>query len=367
MGFLSYVRSEWPSMTIMIVTCALVSFVLEVAGARLAVVVLVACMFLVATVLVFAAGYARRRGFYNELESYAVDGEHPLWAMEGVARPDFLEGELTYDALASIAKSANDEVAKHRRQVADYREYIETWVHESKSPLAAAHLMLENLDEELTALARAEGPERERAVSNMALRVDALDEELDRVEGYINQALFYARSEALDRDYLIRKYSLRTLTSDAIKANARALISAYIAPVRRDLDFEVFTDKKWIEFIFGQIIQNSVKYACDRPDVGSIIEFSAVLVDEGTATERVELTVRDNGCGVAAADLPRVFDKGFTGENGRTSKRSTGIGLYLVKRLCQKMGVGIEAYSEEGIGFELVLSFSTNKYRYFEV
>ena len=110
--------------------------------------------------------------------------------------------------------------------------------------------------------------------------------------------------------------------------------------------------------------QNSVKYA--RED-NAFVEFSARLCDEGRATERVELTIRDNGCGVsAAATLPRVFEKGFTGEVGRTGKRSTGIGLYLVKRLCDKMGVGIEAASAQGEGFAVTLAFSTNRFHFFE-
>ena len=189
----------------------------------------------------------------------------------------------------------------------------------------------------------------------------ALDDELCRVEGFIEQALFYARSETVDRDYLIRKYRLGDLVAASVKANAATLIGVHMAPVMHDLDFEVFTDEKWIEFIFGQVIQNAAKYARrDNPR----LEFSGVLRDRGNANERVELTVRDNGCGVSAADLPRVFDKGFTGENGRSGKRSTGIGLYLVKRLCDKMGVGILADSVEGEGFAITFSFSTNKFQY---
>lgn len=139
------------------------------------------------------------------------------------------------------------------------------------------------------------------------------------------EALYYARSEVVERDYLIRRWNLKALVTGAIKANARELIAAHVAPVCENLDFEVFTDEKWLEFILGQLIQNSIKYA--RED-GAKIVFSGALLDEGLASERIELTVADNGCGVCAADLPRVFEKGFTGDNGRTTKRATGIGLY---------------------------------------
>ena len=154
-----------------------------------------------------------------------------------------------------------------------------------------------------------------------------------------------------------------------MKANARELIAAGAVPVLHDLDQRVFTDEKWMTFILGQVVQNSIKYARTE---GARIEFSARLLDAGSAEERVVLRVSDNGCGVGAGDLPRVFDKGFTGEAGRsgeaghTGKRSTGIGLYLVKKLCDKMNVNVAATSVPGSSFTVEFSFPANKYSYFE-
>ena len=283
----------------------------------------------------------------EDLERAAEELESPAWVQEMVQCPTYAEGELEYEVLRRVGKAACDEVAEGRRQTDDYRDYIESWVHEAKLPLAAAHLILENLD----------GSEDDLS------RVDDLGRELARVERYIDQALYYARSEVVERDYLIRRWDLKTLVTGAIKANARELIAAHVAPVCENLDFEVFTDEKWLEFILGQLIQNSIKYA--RED-GAKIVFSGALLDEGLASERIELTVADNGCGVSAADLPRVFEKGFTGDNGRTTKRATGIGLYLVARLCSKMGIDVTAASEPGEGFTVTFAFSTNKFQYFE-
>lgn len=327
----------------------LAALILAAIGVDRYLLVLVVCLLVAGCASSLAVSYLRRRSFYRDLAAAARDSE-PRWVTERVHRPDFLEGALVWDMLRAIAKRANDDEAASRRQLMEYREYIETWVHEAKSPLAAAHLMLENLEE--------------RSGDELGYeRIEAVGDELRRVEGYIEQALFYARSETVDRDYLIRKHPLSALVASALKANAPALIAAHVAPMTEHLDYEVFTDEKWAAFILGQIIQNSVKYACaERP----VIMFTGSLTDEGLATESVELVVADNGCGVSEADLPRVFEKGFTGENGRTGKRSTGIGLYLVKRLCDKMGVGIAASSEEGAGFAITLRFSTNKYRYFE-
>lgn len=354
MSYWAYLRSSFVGAFIVGSVALLICFVLVVGGAGWPLALLVALMAVVAALAASVASWLQRRAFYADLERSASDVQHPLWLAEMVDRPDFIEGELTYDALRAISKAANDDVASYRRQAADYREYVETWVHEAKSPLAAAHLMLENLVGSMPA---------DDAADTALEKAEALEEELDRLEGYIEQALFFARSETLDRDYLIRKHRLGDLVSAAIKANARVMIAARVIPVQRNLDIEVFTDDKWMEFILGQLIQNSVKYARDE---GATIEFRGALAAEGMADECVVLTVSDNGCGVPAADVPRVFDKGFTGENGRTGKRSTGIGLYLVKRLCDKMGIGVEAQSDEGRGFTATLTFPANKMHYFE-
>lgn len=322
-------------------------FVLAVAGAPASIVVVAVGVSFIFGILGIVIEYVRRRRFLHQLERAAEELESPAWVQEMVQCPTYAEGELEYEVLRRVGKAACDEVAEGRRQTDDYRDYIESWVHEAKLPLAAAHLILENLD----------GSEDDLS------RVDDLGRELARVERYIDQALYYARSEVVERDYLIRRWDLKTLVTGAIKANARELIAAHVAPVCENLDFEVFTDEKWLEFILGQLIQNSIKYA--RED-GAKIVFSGALLDEGLASERIELTVADNGCGVNAADLPRVFEKGFTGDNGRATKRATGIGLYLVARLCSKMGIDVTAASEPGEGFVVTFAFSTNKFQYFE-
>ena len=348
MGFASYLRSAAPLLVFPAAALALIAFVLAIAGVSAGIIAIVCLVGIVACALVLGSDWMRKREFFADLERAAEGIEHPLWLSEMVDRPEHLEGAIAFDAVRAIAKTANDDVAASRRQLEDYREFVETWVHEAKSPLAAAHLMLDNMRDDPD---QPEGGER----------LERLDSELRRVEGYIDQALFYARSETLDRDYLIRRYTVRTLVNDALRANAPTLIEAHATPELGALDFEVFTDEKWIAFILGQVVQNSVKYA---PASGLRISFEARLVAQGTADERVELSVADNGCGVMPADLPRVFDKGFTGENGRTGKRATGIGLYLVKRLCDKMGVGVRADSVAGEGFTITFSFSTNRFHF---
>lgn len=347
MSFAKFFKDALLPVTVWTGGVLLSCFVLTVGGAPVSIVFVAVGVSLIFGMLGIVIEYARRRRFLRQLERAAEELESPAWVQEMVQCPAYAEGELEYEVLRRVGKAACDEVAEGRRQIDDYRDYIESWVHEAKLPLAAAHLILENLD----------GSEDDLS------RVDDLGCELARVERYIDQALYYARSEVVERDYLIRRWDLKTLVTGAIKANARELIAAHVAPVCENLDFEVFTDEKWLEFILGQLIQNSIKYA--RED-GARIVFSGALLDEGLASEHIELIVADNGRGVSAADLPRVFEKGFTGDNGRTTKRATGIGLYLVARLCSKMGIDVTAASDSGEGFVVTFAFSTNKFQYFE-
>lgn len=348
MSFCTYVRSLWPAALVVGVLLALIVLVLSVSSLSWTFIFIVVALGVLCALLCALVCYARKRRFYLQLEECVGDAQCPLWLTEFVDEPEVFEERQVFEALRSLVKVANDRVAASRRAGEDYREYIETWVHEAKTPIAAARLMVEALADE--------APDAQE-------RAAALEAELDRMEGYVEQALFFARSETLERDYLIRSHSLSNLVSMAVRANARALISAHMAPCLDDLSYVVFTDEKWMLFILGQVIQNSVKYA--RPH-GAQIAFSAALADRGGAHERVVLRVDDNGRGVSAADLPRVFERGFTGDAGRDTAHATGIGLYLVSRLCAKMGIGVSADSVPGEGFTVRFSFPTNKYHYFE-
>lgn len=348
----TYLRSHAYVMVIACALAVLVAMVAYACGVGSQATWLLVILVLGAGALTLAAGCVRCRRFYDDLARLVSVLDEPMLVSQLIEEPTFAEGRVVLDALRSVCKSAGDEVAEAGRQASDYRSYIETWVHEAKSPLAAASLALDNL--------RADGSIDARSAMT-------LSSELRRVDGYVEQALFVARSEALERDYLIRRHGLRGLVAAAIKANAPELIGAGIAPrLGEGLELAVFCDGKWLGFILGQLVHNSVRYV--RPDAegGPAISFSAQLLDEGSADERVELTVADNGCGCPAADLPRVFDRGFTGENGRAHKHSTGLGLWLVATLCEKMGLSVHATSAEGEGFAVTIVFPANKMHYFE-
>ena len=183
----------------------------------------------------------------------------------------------------------------------------------------------------------------------------SIGEELEKIENYIEQALFYARSNTVEKDYLIAKSNLQEIINSAILKNKHMLINQHMTLNLHDLEKQVYTDSKWVIFIINQILQNAAKYA--KQDNKEIEIYAR------EEKERVVLFIKDNGIGIKEKEIPYVFEKGFTGENGRMiGKKSTGIGLYLCKKLCDKLQLGIELNSQKDIGTEVKIVFPKGSY-----
>ena len=278
--------------------------------------------------------YFKRKKFYDNLLNMLEELDEKYLITEIIKTPNFLEGQIFKNSLEQIDKSMLENVNKYKYMTEDYKEYIELWIHEIKIPIATSKMVIENNKNEVT---------------------KNIDEELDKVENYIEQALFYARSNTVEKDYYIRKVVLKEIVNESIKKNKSSLIQEKISIDIHDLDIEVNTDNKWIVFILNQIIQNSIKY---RKKENSVIE---IYANQGK--ENVILYIKDNGIGIKQGEITRVFEKGSTGTNGRLSnKKSTGIGLYLCKKLCNKLGIGIELNSVQNEGTEVKLVFPKDSY-----
>ena len=285
-------------------------------------------------VVSIAIEYFKKKKFYDNLSNMLEELEEKYLITEIINTPDFLEGKILKNTIEAIDKSMLENVNKYKYMTEDYKEYIELWIHEIKIPISASKMVIENNKNEVT---------------------KSIDEELNKVENYIEQALFYARSNTVEKDYYIRKVVLKEIVNESIKKNKSSLIQEKISINIHNLDIEVNTDNKWIVFILNQIIQNSIKY---RKKEKSIIE---IYANQGK--ENVILYVKDNGIGIRQGEITRVFEKGFTGTNGRLSnKKSTGIGLYLCKKLCNKLGIGIELNSVQNEGTEIRLVFPQSSY-----
>jgi signal transduction histidine kinase len=266
--------------------------------------------------------FLHKRRYYRDVKDTLANLEKKHLLASVIEYPEFEEGRILYDLLKATGKSMNDEIARFSLASEEYREYIEMWVHEIKTPLAGMKLMSEN------------SHNREMLA------------ELDRLDSFVEQVLFYARSNTLEKDYLIKRTNLVNLVNSVVKNTARLLIAHGIRVQAIECEHTVLTDAKWTAFILRQLIDNAVKYGA------SSLEFRAEARDGA-----IVLALRDDGIGIVESDLPRIFDKGFTGENGRRLGRATGLGLYLCKRLCDKMGLGILAHSTPGEGTVIEIIF----------
>lgn len=279
--------------------------------------------------------YLNKKRFYRKIENILEELEEKYLLTELMESPNFTEGKQLKEILEQTNKAMLENVNQYKYLTEDYKEYIELWIHEIKLPLATSKLIIEN---------------------NKNAATKSIYEELDKVEDYIEQALFYARSNTVEKDYYIKKNRLKDMVNECIKKNKNILIQEKISMNLHDLDIEVNTDSKWIIFILNQLIQNSVKYR--KLKENTIIEICAKR-----GKENVVLYIRDNGIGIEKGEITRVFDKGFTGTNGRISnKKSTGIGLYLCQKLCHKLGIAIELDSVQNEGTEVQLIFPKSSY-----
>lgn len=272
--------------------------------------------------------YIKAKKYYGELEAVneELDKKHLL--PEIIEEPDFIEGKIVHEVLREANKSMYENVKEYKNKEEEYREYIETWVHEIKTPIASIRLMLDNNKENTD---------------------NRFNSEMDKVELFIEQVLYYSRSNDVSKDYIVRKFSIKDSIFKVIKRNSRDFINKRISLDIFEEDKEVYSDPKWVEFIVNQLIGNAVKYAKDKDG-----KISLKLIEE---KENIKLVISDNGVGIDEKDIRRVFEKGFTGENGRKFGQSTGMGLYLCKKLCDKLGIGIILKSQLSVGTEITLIF----------
>lgn len=284
----------------------------------------------IALYLIFAiAEYINKKSYYDTLESNLNQLDEKYLISEIIPNANFQEGKILKETLRQTNKAMIENVNKYKFAVEDYKDYIEMWIHEIKIPIATSKLIIENNKSDVT---------------------KSIDEEINKMENYIEQVLFYARSNTVEKDYIVSKSNLKEIVNSAIVRNKESVVYNNIELNLHDLDKIVYTDSKWCIFILNQIIQNSIKYS--KKDDKKI----EIYAEENK--DSVSLYIKDNGIGIKEKDISRVFEKGFTGENGRLiGKKSTGIGLYLCKKLCDKLDLGIKLDSKEGKGTVVKITF----------
>ena len=290
-------------------------------------------------IVIITIDYLRKQKFYNNLVQTVEGLDKKYLVLEMINKPDFYEGKIFYQILYEINKSMIENVKEYSLSIADFKEYVEMWIHEVKIPISSLVLLNHNHQNSLD--------------SKYVKQIRKLD-------NYIDQILYYVRSENAEKDYIIKETSLNDIIKNVALKNKDDLLENNVDLIVEVSDEKVLTDSKWLEFILNQIINNSIKYK--RDNINSYIKIKTY-----ENTNSVKLFIEDNGIGIPKNDLGQVFDKCFTGENGREKSKSTGMGLYIAKKLCVKLGHRIEIKSEAGYFTRVVITFGKNDFYKLEV
>ncbi len=252
--------------------------------------------------------------------------------IDAIGPPEDILGEDYQELIRTIYEDKMAEINSLKNRHSDMTDYYTMWVHQIKTPIAAMNLLLQQED----------------TPANRELA-----EELFRIEQYVEMTLHYLRLNADSNDFVIQKTDLDRVVREAVRKYARLFIRKKISLDYQPLDTQIITDEKWLEFVVEQLLSNAVKYTSG----GKV----SIYMKEGAG--RV-LVIEDTGIGIRAEDLPRVCEKGYTGYNGHSDKRSTGIGLYLCKRMLNRLSHTIEIESEVGRGTRVMIGLDTEEEPY---
>ena len=255
---------------------------------------------------------------------------HPELALEALQNGSLLSNmdkayESLIEELSRLIHSLETESELRRTEMADY--YM-MWAHQIKTPIAAMKLLLNGKEDGFL-----------------------LMEELFKIEQYVEMVLHYLRLESIASDMVLGESDLYSLVKQTVRKYSILFINSGLSLQLEEFDVKVLTDEKWLGFVLEQIISNSIKYT-RKGTISIYLEKSA----------QKTLVIEDTGIGIRQEDLPRIFDRGFTGYNGRMDKKSTGIGLYLCKQIMNQLSHGVFVSSEEGKGAKFYLDLSRDSY-----
>ena len=236
---------------------------------------------------------------------------------EVLTKPKDIKSSAYYYALKKATKSMNDEISKLEHKYGDYREYIESFVHEVKTPISALLLYCDNHKD------------------------TELKREVQKIDNLVEQVLYYARSENPEKDYFIKSIKLSDIVHQVLMQNKDNFLKHKISI------------EKWLIFVINQIVNNSVKYMEKDKKV--------ITFDAREDKNKIILEILDNGCGIKESDLIKIIEKGFTGSD-RKKSRSTGMGLYLAKKICNKLGLEIKAESKYKGWTKIIIEFPKSNF-----
>lgn len=328
MKMIDYIKDKVLFLAVNLMFFILISLFMGFAKAAPVIVFLLFCIWFLPLITYMLLEYIKYRKYFKNIETTLENLDRKYLLPEVIDEANFMVGEKVNDILKELSRDMHENVKYYKIIQEEYREYIEIWVHEIKTPIASSKLLIENNNNEITR---------------------KINIQMDRIENFVEQVLYYSRSDEVGKDYIIKKIELSQVIKNVIKKNQRDFISKRISLQLDDINEIIYSDTKWVEFILNQIVGNAIKYSKGKED--------KITIKAKKLGSSVVLTVQDNGVGIVEQDINRVFEKGFTGENGRKFGKSTGIGLYLCKKLCVKLGLGLQIDSNINEGTKVSIIF----------
>lgn len=280
------------------------------------------CVLLIIGTLLFE--YWKYKAKHEDLVQLQSLPDH---LMESLKKYDRQDDRDYMELLSLVMEHAGEERLEHQKKMADSIDYYTTWVHQIKTPIASMRLRLQAEDSQTAR---------------------ALTEDLFRIEQYVEMVLTYLRLGSESTDYVFREIELDGVIKGCLRKFASQFIGRSLSLSYEGTEQTVVTDEKWLAFVLEQLLSNALKYTAEG---GITIEVS----------EKQVLSIRDTGFGITPEDLPRIFEKGYTGFRGREDKHASGIGLFLCKKICDNLGVKIWAESKLGEGTTMYLDLSQKK------
>ncbi|CUN85242.1 sensor histidine kinase [Clostridium disporicum] len=333
MNIVEYIKERIPFLIINLVLFFIVAIFMYIANVPKSIIIIVFSIWFLPLVSYIVIELIKSKRYFDSINNVLENLDKKYLLPEVIDEANFIEGKILNNILKTLSKDMNERVKYFKDEQLEYREYIETWVHEIKTPISSTKLILENDDSKLS---------------------ERVNYEIRKVENYIDQVLYYARSSDVSKDYIIKEFDLRAVVMKSIKSNSRDFINKKIKLELKEVSGKIFSDAKWIEFIINQVIVNAIKFSEANKGV--------VEIYSEEYENNIVLTIKDNGVGISDKDIDRVFEKGFTGENGRRFGKSTGIGLYLCKNLCRKLGLGITITSKVNEGTKVNIVFPKGRF-----
>ena len=332
MKFTKYIKDKIYYILAFIIYIILISIYLKAMEIEIPVIIIVIAISTIFFITGFIISYMKSNKYLKDIDKMMDNLTEKYLITEIMPKPSRTERLAYYRILKKANKSMLENISIIKQQQKDYKEYIESWVHEIKIPITSVKLLCENNKSDITT---------------------KIDEEIEEINNFVEQALFYARMDQVSNDFMIKNINLNNVIKNVLARNKKIMIQNNMKVELNNVNTNCYTDEKWLEFIVNQIIQNAIKYRKEKN--------ANIVITISENKENVILNIKDNGIGIKTSEIDRIFDKGFTGTNGRNQKKSTGIGLYLCKRLCQEIGMEIEANSKENEFTEIKIIIPRNK------